>query len=187
MLTNFRRFFQLLTVETVFLVVETKFSSNPASRLVHTDFRLISNHVLLFIFFCCWIALLKLGVNKFSSIFSVPIRGIRVFIKFFITTSVHRFSVNFKPFVFIQIFFCCCRKASLKLAVKQFFEFLIVEVEFSSNSSSRLVDTCFGLSTNRALLLRCIYFCWRKALLKLGVNQFSLMFSVSNSGSSFSD
>ena len=120
MLTNFRRFFQLLTVETVFLVVETKFSSNPASGLVHTDFRLISNHVLLFIFFCCWIALLKLGVNKFSSIFSVPIRGIRVFIKFFITTSVHRFSVNFKPFVFIQMFFCCCRKASLKLAVKQF-------------------------------------------------------------------
>ena len=53
-------------------LMETEFSSNPSSRLVYTDFALISNCVLLFrAFFCCWKALLELGVNQFSSIFSV--------------------------------------------------------------------------------------------------------------------
>ena len=60
--------------------METKFSANPSSRLVYTDFGLISNYVLLFrvfffFFFCCWKALLKLGANQFSSTFSVPNSG----------------------------------------------------------------------------------------------------------------
>ena len=59
-----------------FRLVETEFSSNPSSRLVYIDFGLISSHVPLFrFFFCCCKALLKLGVNQFSSISSVPISG----------------------------------------------------------------------------------------------------------------
>ena len=60
-----------------FRLVETEFSSNPSSQLVYTDFGLISNRVLLFrvFFFCSWKALLKLGVNHFSSIFSFPNSG----------------------------------------------------------------------------------------------------------------
>ena len=56
-----------------FQLMETEFSSNPSSRLVYTDFGLISNLVLLFRAFL----LLKLGVNQFSPIFSVPNSGSR--------------------------------------------------------------------------------------------------------------
>ena len=59
-----------------FLLVKTDFSSNPSSRLLHTDFGLISNLALLFrAFFLLWKALLKLDVNQFSSIFLVPNSG----------------------------------------------------------------------------------------------------------------
>ena len=53
-------------------------SSNPSSRLVYTDFGLISNMVapcfkpcafIQSFFFSCWKALLKLDVNQFFSIF----------------------------------------------------------------------------------------------------------------------
>ena len=64
--------------------------------------------------------------------------------------------------------------------------FRLVETEFSSNPSSRPVYTGFGLILNRVLLFRAFFFCCWKALLKLGVNQFSLFFSRPNSGSSFS-
>ena len=43
-----------------------------------------------------------------------------VFIKRFSTTSAYGFWVNFKQCTFIQRFFFCCRKASLKSGVNQF-------------------------------------------------------------------
>ena len=61
--------------------------------------------------------------------------------------------------------------------------FRLVETEFPANPSSRLVYTDFGLTSNRVVLFRAFF--W-KALLKLDVNQFFSIFSVPNSGSSFS-
>ena len=118
--------------------------------------------------FCCWKALLKLGVNQFSSIFWVPNSGSRIFIKSFITTSVYRFSVNFKPCAFIQMYFFAAGKHywnQVLISFLLFFQFLTVEAffwrvetEFLSNTSSRLLYTDFGLISNRVLLFRCILF-----------------------------
>ena len=114
--------------------------------------------------FCCWKALLKLGVNQFSSIFWVPNSGSRIFIKSFITTSVYRFSVNFKPCAFIQMYFFAAGKHywnQVLISFLLFFQFLTVEAffwrvetEFLSNTSSRLLYTDFGLISNRVLLFR---------------------------------
>ena len=119
--------------------------------------------------------------------------------------------VKCKPFSFIQSFFLLvvtileikCRpffskkKQHCSCSLKPFswiFEnilasgssiFRLVETEFSSNPSSRPVYTGFGLILNR-VLFRAFFFCCWKALLKLGVNQFSLFFPRPNSGSSFS-
>ena len=117
--------------------------------------------------------------------------------------------VNYKPFAFIQSFFLLvvsihkikCRSiskekhysCSLKpfswifadiLASGSSF-FRLVEMDFSSNLSSQLVYTDFGLISNRVLFLFRAFFCCWKVLQKLGANQFSSIFSVPNSGSSF--
>ena len=119
------------------------------------------------------------------------------------------FLVNYKPSTFIQSFYLLvdtireikCRPifkeeqyscslkpfswifADIPASGSSFFR--LMETEFSSNPSSRLVYTDLGLISRRVLLFRVFFYCW-KALLKLGVNQVSSIFSVSNSGSSFS-
>ena len=64
-----------------FRLVKTKFLSNLSSWLLYTDFKLITNRVLLFraFYFCCRKALLKLSANSFSSILSVPNSGKQFF------------------------------------------------------------------------------------------------------------
>ena len=57
-----------------------------------------------------------------------------VFIKFFITTSVYRFGVNFKPCVFIWSFCLCCWKALLKLGVR-FIQFVTLEAAFLASGN----------------------------------------------------
>ena len=134
MLTNFLKFFQFLTVEAEF------------SQILHDDkciqiFGFFQTKVFIQMFFLYgWKAFLKLGINQFSSIFSVPNNGSSfsgsgngVFFKSSITTTVYRLWVNFKPFVFIQMFFFCCWKESLKLGVKQFSSILS-----GPNSGSRV-------------------------------------------------
>ena len=118
--------------------------------------------------------------------------------------------VNHKPFAFIQNFFLLVdtiyeikyrpifKEEHYSCCLKQFswiFEdipasgssFLgLFETEFLSNPSSSLVYADFGLVLNRVLLFRAFFSAAKKALMKLGVNQFSSNFSVPNSGSSFS-
>ena len=70
-------FFQILTpMEVAFQFSEIaffNFSRNLSFWLVEIDFRLITNFVLLFGAFFCWrTQCLELGVNQFSSIFSIP-------------------------------------------------------------------------------------------------------------------
>ena len=121
-----------------------------------------------------------------------------------------RFLVNQTHFAFIETFFLLvdtiheikCRpifKEHYSYLLKPFYWiftdipasgssfFRLVETEFSSTPSSRQVDTNFELISNRVLLFRAFFFCCWKALLKLRVNQFSSIFSVPNSGSSFPD
>ena len=89
--------------------------------------------------------------------------------------------------------FFCQLTPFLKLNVAQFLKknfkififFGLVETEFSSNPSSRLVYTNFGPISNHVLLFRAFFSCW-KASVKLDVNQFFRFFSVPNSRSSFS-
>ena len=53
--------------------MKSHFSRTPSFWLVETDVRIITNFVLLFgAFFCWWTQFMKLGVNQFSSSFSVP-------------------------------------------------------------------------------------------------------------------
>ena len=78
-LNHFLGFLQIfLRVEAAFFGWWKQSFHQILHRLVYTDFGLILNRMLLFraFFFCYWNALLKLGVNQFSSIFSVPKRGI---------------------------------------------------------------------------------------------------------------
>ena len=94
-LTSFLRFFKFLTVEAVFLasgdwVFIKSFIRSSVYRF-WVKFKPCA-FIQLF-FFCCWKVLLKLGVNQFSSIFSIPNSGRRVFIKFLMATSVYRFLV----------------------------------------------------------------------------------------------
>ena len=74
---RFLQFMQILIrMEVLFGLVKSYFSRNPSFWLVETDIRLITNFVLLFeTFFCWWTQFLRLGVNQFSSIFSVPNSG----------------------------------------------------------------------------------------------------------------
>ena len=119
------------------------------------------------------------------------------------------FLVNYKTFTFIQSFFLLVdtihevkcmpifKEEHYSCSMKQFSWifgdipvsgssfFRVVETEFSSNHSSPLANTDFGLISNRVLLFRVFFCCW-KALLKLCENQFSSIFSIPNSGSSFS-
>ena len=146
--------------------------------------------------FCCWKALLKLGVNQFSSIFWVPNSGSRIFIKSFITTSVYRFSVNFKPCAFIQMYFFCCRKALLKSGVNQFSSIFSVPNSGSIFLASGnrvfikyfITTIVYGFWVNfkPCAFIQTFFFCYWKALLKLRANQFSSIFSLPKSGSSFS-
>ena len=57
-----------------------------------------------------------------------------VFIKFFITTSVYRFGVNFKPCVVIRSLCLCCWKALLKLSVR-FIQFVTLEAAFLASGN----------------------------------------------------
>ena len=57
-----------------------------------------------------------------------------VFIKFFITTSVYRFGVNFKPCVVIRSLCLCCWKALLKLGVR-FIQFVTLEAAFLASGN----------------------------------------------------
>ena len=57
-----------------------------------------------------------------------------VFIKFFITTSVYRFGVNFKPCVVIRSLCLCCWKALLKLGVR-FIQFVTLETAFLASGN----------------------------------------------------
>ena len=66
---------------------------------------------------------------------------------------------------------------------KQFFG--TVKLYFSMNASFWVVEMDHRLITNLVLLSRA-FFCWWTPFLKLGVNQFSSIFSFLNSGSSFS-
>ena len=130
-------------------------------------------------FFCSSNSWLKLGVKQFSSIFSVPNSGNRVFIKYFMTTSVYRFWVNTKPCAFIQMFFFCYWKALLKLGVNQF-----SLVFWVPNSGSRVfikyfITTSvyrFFVNFKPCHFIQMFFLCCWKALLKLGVNQFSSIF-----------
>ena len=110
--------------------------------------------------------------------------------------------VNYKPFllvvtilkikcrpIFKKEHYCCSLKpfswgfADIPGSGSRFF--WLVQTEFSSNPSSLLVYTDFGLISNHVLLFRAFFCCW-KALLKLDANQFSSIFLVSNSGSNYS-
>ena len=57
-----------------------------------------------------------------------------VFIKFFITTNVYRFGVNFKPCVVIRSLCLCCWKALLKLSVR-FIQFVTLEAAFLASGN----------------------------------------------------
>ena len=106
--------------------------------------------------------------------------------------------VNYKPFTFIQRIFLLvgsileikCRPIVKEESYLSFADipasgsifFGLVETEFSSNPSSRLVYTDFGSLSNHALLFRA-FFLLLESITELDVNQF---FSVPNSGGSFS-
>ena len=66
---------------------------------------------------------------------------------------------------------------------KQFF--IPVKLYFSTNLSFWLVETNFLYITNLVVSFRA-FFCWWTPFLKLGVNQFSSFFSITNSGINFS-
>ena len=97
----------------LFGTVKLYFSTNASFWVVEMDHRLITNLVLLLLsraFFCWWTPFLKLGVNQFSSIFSVlnsgssfSAGGNRFFIKYFIPGSGNGF---FAKCSFIQSKFC---------------------------------------------------------------------------------
>ena len=141
------------------------------------------------VFFCWWKALVKLGVNQICSNFPVTNSGSRVFIKSFMTTSLYRFWVNFKPCIFIQMFFLCCWKKWLKLGVYHFYSIFSVP-----NSGIRvfikfLITTSvyrFWLNFETCVLIEMFFFCCWNTFLKFGVTQLSSIFSVPSSGRGFS-
>ena len=145
---------------------------------------------------------------NFSNIYSI---GGNLFISLkynlnesFITASGNGFSVKWKRYSFIYILFwkrsCNYWEANIKkksyicswkvfsfsrhwFEWKQFFGTL--KLYFSTNASFWVVEMNHRLITNLVLLSRA-FFCWWTPFLKLGVYQFSSIFSVLNSGSSFS-
>ena len=108
-------------------LVKTEFSSNPSSRPVYTGVVLFSNRVLLFRCFLLLVeSISEIRCYQICSNFPVTNSGSRVFIKSFMTTSLYRFRVNFKPCIFIQMVFLCCWKTWLKLGVYQFYSIFSV-------------------------------------------------------------
>ena len=133
----------LIQIEAVFWSIEIVFFNESFILASGNGFRLITNLLLLFrafpasghhleikcrpIFFqknkkknilARWnyfLGFLQIFLGVGRQHFSLSWNG--VFIKFFITTSVYRFWVNFKPCVFIQNFSSCCWKTLLKLVV----------------------------------------------------------------------
>ena len=91
-----------------------------------------------------------------------------------------------------DVFFCCW-KGLMKLDVNnflRFFQFLTLEAVFLASGKGVFLKSFivtsvykFWVNSKPSAFIQTIFFCCWKALLKLGVNQFSLIFSVSNSGS----
>ena len=135
---------------------------------------------------------------------SFPILWKYILNKSFITASDNEFSVWWKRYSFIHIFwnhYCNYRgvniyKSLISASGNRFLHFFS---ETDSNGSSFLfqwnrfflanpsfwvMKTDFRLTKNHMLLFR-VFICWWVLFLKLGVYQFSSIVSIPNSGSSF--
>ena len=106
------------------------------------------------------------------------------FIHIFLETII---AIRGRP-IFLKNLVSARRNRFLYFFIYFFLQILIqMEVAFrSSEITFSLVETDFRLITNFVLLFRA-FLCWCTQFFKLGVNQFSSIFSIANSGSSFSD
>ena len=112
-----------------------------------------------------------------------------IFVKYFILISVYRFWVKFRPCAFIQMSLFCCWKALQKLDVNQFSSIFSVPDSRGRVFIKSFIATSgyrFWVNFKSCAFIQMYSFSYRKALVKLGVNQFSTIFSVPNNESSFS-
>ena len=114
MLISLLRFFKFLTVTVVFLASENRVSIKYfiTTSVYGIYFNFKPCALIQMVFFCCFKAILKLGLTIFHRFFQFLTveavflaSGNGVFIKSFITTSLFRFWVNSKACTFIQMFF----------------------------------------------------------------------------------
>ena len=123
-----------------FRLLKTEFSSNPSSRLMYTDFGLISNHVLLlkaFFLLLESITEIKCKPVFFFSIFSVPNSFFRLLKIDFLLNAIHSDELEW---IFCLMFFyseqiSCQWKPFNQVKVKPFF----IQSNLSPNIGNRFL------------------------------------------------